>query len=192
MMPVIRIPDSTFERLQTIAKPFVDTPASVIERLLDFYEAGSGGQKQPPNVPRNASGVSIGTAVIDFDPYNPPDLTHTRSVKAEIGGQNASSWNELVYMAHRQAAAELKDVHALKLATLSSIVVGRKNDAGYHYMDDINISIQYVPANTAWKNAFHLVRRFDIEASVEFEWPDKVGAAKPGKRGRLVWTPNKA
>ena len=34
-----QLPDATFKRLQKLAVPFVDTPASVIERLLDFYES---------------------------------------------------------------------------------------------------------------------------------------------------------
>jgi hypothetical protein len=38
MMPVIRIPDSVFERLQKHATPFVDTPATVIVKLLDAFE----------------------------------------------------------------------------------------------------------------------------------------------------------
>ena len=33
MMPVIRIPDSVYARLQKHAAGFVDTPATVIERL---------------------------------------------------------------------------------------------------------------------------------------------------------------
>jgi hypothetical protein len=48
MMPVIRIHDSIFERLQKHATPFVDTPASVIERLLDAYETSqTHGGRQP-------------------------------------------------------------------------------------------------------------------------------------------------
>lgn len=38
MSRVIRIPESTFQRLQKLAAPLVDTPASVIEKLLDFYD----------------------------------------------------------------------------------------------------------------------------------------------------------
>jgi len=40
---VIRISQSIFERLQKLAVPLEDTPADVIERLLDFYDAN---QKQ--------------------------------------------------------------------------------------------------------------------------------------------------
>ena len=34
----IRISESTFSRLQHLATPFVDTPATVIDKLLDFFE----------------------------------------------------------------------------------------------------------------------------------------------------------
>jgi len=35
---VIRIPEQIYVRLQRVARPFVDTPATVIERLLDQHE----------------------------------------------------------------------------------------------------------------------------------------------------------
>ncbi|WP_457653116.1 hypothetical protein [Rhodocaloribacter sp.] len=38
MSKVIRISQQIFSRLQQLAEPLVDTPASVIERLLDFYQ----------------------------------------------------------------------------------------------------------------------------------------------------------
>src|SRR5262245_22440347 len=37
--PVVRIPDHVFQRLQRLGTPLVDTPTSVIQRLLDHYEA---------------------------------------------------------------------------------------------------------------------------------------------------------
>lgn len=38
MTQMVRLPDSLFARLQAHATPFVDTPADVIERMVDFYE----------------------------------------------------------------------------------------------------------------------------------------------------------
>ena len=63
MMPVIRISDDVFRRLQNLATPLVDTPASVIERLLDSHESSVGTKKLPAG-----SGQSVAA-----DP--PPDLT---------------------------------------------------------------------------------------------------------------------
>ena len=62
---VVRISEKTYSRLKSIAEPFTDTPATVIERLLDFYDghvtSGDGPEKtadpgvsagiSPPKVP---------------------------------------------------------------------------------------------------------------------------------------------
>ena len=44
MAPVIRISDDVFRRLQRLSEPLVDTPSSVIERVLAHYERS---QSQP-------------------------------------------------------------------------------------------------------------------------------------------------
>jgi hypothetical protein len=185
MMPVVRIPDSVFERLQAIAKPFVDSPASVIERLLDFYDSR---EVRAQNAPHKAQ--PIVTVTKDFEPHNPPSLKHTRRVDARIGGLKASSWNELVHMAHRAATAKLGDLGFVKKITRSNIIIGRRDDNGFQYISDINLSIQNVDADKAWRNALHLAQKLGLDISVEFEWPDTDGAAMPGKRGRLLWAAN--
>ena len=38
MSPVVRIPEGTYQRLKSLAEPFVDSPATVVERLLDFHD----------------------------------------------------------------------------------------------------------------------------------------------------------
>lgn len=45
MSKVIRISDETFSRLQNLAEPLVDTPASVIEKLLDEHKSASSKNK---------------------------------------------------------------------------------------------------------------------------------------------------
>lgn len=45
MSKVIRISDETFSRLQKLAEPLVDTPASVINKLLDEFESKLSGNK---------------------------------------------------------------------------------------------------------------------------------------------------
>ncbi|QEO14960.1 DUF4357 domain-containing protein [Agromyces intestinalis] len=39
-MPTIRIGDETYSRLQVLAVPFTDTPSTVIDRLLDYWNQG--------------------------------------------------------------------------------------------------------------------------------------------------------
>jgi hypothetical protein len=47
---VIRIPEEVFFRLQNQAKPLVDTPGSVISRLLDYYEEHAEGASKSEEV----------------------------------------------------------------------------------------------------------------------------------------------
>ena len=70
MMPVIRVPDDVFSRLQKIATPLVDTPASVVKRLLDLHES-----IQRPNAPaappalKETSEPSEATAAANYETY---------------------------------------------------------------------------------------------------------------------------
>ncbi len=186
MMPVVRIPDELFERLQNHAKPFVDTPATVIERILDFYEAG----RSAPTKPRRpSSSETPGTR--RFDPSDPPDLTHTKLLSADFDGTAASNWNDLVDTAHRHAMTRLKTYDALRAATLSNMVQGQKTDSGFHHLSDINVSIQGIDADLAWRNTLNMARRIGVPVRVEFEWRDKPNAAHPGERGYLAWAPKK-
>lgn len=105
MMPVIRIPDSVYERLQRHATPFVDTPATVIEKLLDAYETkqlprGLGGQPSalPPKAvattTTDISGLFTTEDELPTDQTEPPKLL-TTDVYVNYGhGDNWREWND--------------------------------------------------------------------------------------------------
>ncbi|RLE48733.1 MAG: hypothetical protein DRJ18_01335 [Candidatus Methanomethylicota archaeon] len=187
MSTVIRIPEPIFIRLQALAKPFVDTPASVIGRLLDFYEAHTGTQASSSTHAHTPTGVP--NNLLQLDPDNPIDLHHTRVIEARFGDTAVSNWNKLVYVAHRFAGAKTGSVEELCGVSISNIARGRRTDSGFHYFPDIDISIQNVDANAAWRNTLHLARKLDIPVRVVFEWRNKDRAANPGKKGVLEWKP---
>ena len=58
MTPVIRIPEDVFERLQALAIPLVDTPASVIRRLLDLHDPTG----RPSTAPSSSEQVLVGNS----------------------------------------------------------------------------------------------------------------------------------
>src|ERR1051325_10982833 len=74
MMPVIRVPDDVFRRLQKLAQPLVDTPATVIERLLDLQERAA-----PPHVAdHRAESEADASATARYETYenrNNPHIT---------------------------------------------------------------------------------------------------------------------
>ncbi len=185
-MPIVRIPDPIFERLQAIATPLIDTPASVIEKLLNFYDS-QGKQARPMSAaPVDAKRDDA----CGFDPDRPPNLTHTRVLAAQFDGQQASGWNELVHLAHRRALSRLGSFGALRSATLSNITQGQRKDSGFQYLSDIGVSIQNVSSQEAWLKVLNLARRLNAAVQVDFEWRQKPGAARPGKSGSLSWQPS--
>src|SRR5262245_25605565 len=90
--PVIRISDETYKMLQERAMPFVDTPETVIRRLLE---------ETSPNRPsRNTSSQAAAVTeapshVRDLDPDAPDGLHYTRIIKAHLGDREMTrtNWN---------------------------------------------------------------------------------------------------
>jgi hypothetical protein len=183
MMPVIRIPDPVFERLQAIATPLVDTPADVIEKLLDLYE-----KHQARKLVDSRAQRAPDPPLQIEEKY--PDLLHTKILAAEFDGKSASNWNDLVHLAHRRALARLGSFDALRAVSRSNITSGRRKDRGFQFVADSNISIQNVDANSAWRNTKWLAEQIKAPVRVEFEWRAK--GAHAGKRATVSWTPNKS
>lgn len=184
MSSVIRISDSAFQRLQALAEPLVDTPASIIDRVLDYYEQHNCGKSSRKPVAKPAAASSS-----SFDPDNPPDLTHARVLAAVVGEKTASSWKGVVQKVHLAAMVKVKTFDALQKVTTSNLVPSRKRDKGYEYVKALDASIQNTDANVAWRQALHLAKKVGVPIEVEFQWLEKQGASRPGQRGVLSWQP---
>jgi len=186
MSQVIRISESTYTRLSSLAVGF-DTPGNVIDRLLDLYDKhnNTGGNEVtliPAEVPTPGS-------IINIDPENPDDLTHTKILSAQFGTERVKSWMELIYAAHKYAMGYFEDFEALKEATYSNIVKGSFTENGYHEYSDLGISIQGENANNSWRNALNLAKEINVsKIEVLFQWRSNKKSSRPGQKGKLVWT----
>lgn len=181
---MVDIPDSTFTRLQQFARPFIDTPASVIERALDALEREVGGKSPSP-----AANTPSGN-FLEFQPNSPPNLTHTRVLAAKFQGHIVQpKWNSLLRHAHEVAFRKLGNYEKLEEKTIARIHKGAKTDDGFQPLGNLGFSIQGVAANDAWKAVLHLARALGCSVEVEFEWRSKEDAQHPGRRGRLAWNP---
>lgn len=191
-MPTLEISESIFARLQKLAVPLIDTPATVLERLLDHYEHRS---ERPPQLSTTAPppGPSVAGGSEQLNPDSPPDLRHTRVLVARFGSRTASGWNKLVHAAHAEAFPRLGSLESLRAATTSNLKRGRATSEdvrrGFRYLPEIDVSIQNVDAEHAWSNTLRLAKVLRVELTVDFEWMDKLDAARPGKKGRLAWRP---
>ena len=179
MSPVIRIPDSTYERLKRFAEPFVDSPADIIDKALDSLE-------QQKEVHRHVQYTGIDSRM-RFDPDDPPDLTHTRVLEVRIDGDTKKpKWNHLVRHIHGTALKTVSSFSELEQASLANLQKGVVDERGFHYAPELGFSIQSVSANQAWGITYHLAKQLGIQVEVRFEWMKKEKAAHPGAQAILT------
>ncbi|MBG1259328.1 T4SS efffector SepA family protein [Nostoc commune] len=178
-MPVIRIPDPIYKRLQAIATPFEDTPITVIEKLLNDYE-----ERYQPQQPSETENYRV------IEPDIVSNLQHTRVLRTIMGDEeiHQPNWNKIVDAAHEIAIRQGLSVDDLMKLTLAHVVKGEKINSGFHYLPEVNISIQGVDSNLAWRNTLHLMKNLKMPIEIHFEWRDKEGAAHPGEKGKLIWS----
>lgn len=183
MNTTLEIPDRLFQRLQKFAIPLVDTPISVIERLVDHFEATT--PTPTPLTPATTQNPDFKS----FDPLAPPDLLHTR-VEGAFGSKRFRKWNELVRLAHIEAFEKAGSFEALRDATHSQIREGNHDgDSGFHYLPEVGISVQGVDARHAWTYALRLAQYLKAPLRVNIHWRNNKKAAFPGESGTIKWTP---
>ncbi|MHB8607577.1 MAG: T4SS efffector SepA family protein [Candidatus Acidiferrales bacterium] len=191
-MPAIQIPDSLFVRLQKLAVPLVDTPVTVLERLLSSYETQSG-QAGAIEGPAELREGRRPQPQREFEPNTAPSLRHTRIITADFAGRKADGWNSLAHLAHIEAVRRLGSVEVVHRMTTSRMMLGRASSEqekrGFRYVAEINACIQNVDAEHAWANTFRLAKALKVPVEVDFEWLQRNEAAHPGKTARLVWKP---
>ena len=189
MSQVIRISESTFKHLESLASGF-DTPGNVIDRLLNFYEKHYT-QAAPLQSVSQPTMISEGP-IMALDLDNPGDLSHTKILEGWFGNEKVNKWIRLVYAAHKYALGCFADFEALKRETLSNILNGSLTESGYHAYPDIGISIQGENSNNSWRSALHLAREINVSRiEVLIQWRNNEKAAYPGQKGRLFWKAKK-
>ena len=181
-MHQIEVNDDTFARLQKSAVPFVDSPETVINKAMDVYE-------RDLSVRANGGPKPARSAIEpkQFSANSPPNLTHTKVLSVKLNGKQLreARWNALLLEAIRLAKAKARTNDELRRLVPVNFVHGKKEDDGYHFVADLDLSVQGQDANSAWKGACHIARQLATPIEAEFMWRAKDGAAYPGVTGRL-------
>lgn len=184
-MKQIDISDTDFPRLQALAEPFVDSPATVVSRLLDHFLASQEN--------RDKSRITLQEPTpLAYSVNNIPPLKHTKLMVASFAGHSSkkNTWDAFVqlalstaFVAMSRSLAELRRVSGANLAN------GRKVDEGFKYLDDLGFSYQGVSAEDAIQIVVRCARGLNEAFQVEFVWRDKPDAYKPGERGIVELVP---
>lgn len=174
--------DTTVARLQKHAIPLQDTYDSVINRLLDAYEAAQSVQPKKPGEPLKIEGNTM-----HFDPNNAPPLGFTTLTQVVLNGEQFAKadtyWNKVMNRVIIEAAKAGNDADALfKMLTINA-AIGEKTDNGYTYLPEAGLSVQGQDSNAAFRQAFQLAEALRINLKVYFYWQDNEKAAYPNQRG---------
>jgi len=182
-MPDISLSQAAFERLQRHAKPFVDTPESVILRGLDALEQQTG---QP--IPDTSAD---GSPEREIDARALPRLTHTKLLDAAIDGERLTkpNWNSLLDEMLRRAMQRVGSFDELQRICPVNMVKGRKEDEGYGHLPEIDVSVQGQDANGACRAVVTAAQALGMSLDIGFLWRHKESAAHPGERGRIRISP---
>lgn len=180
MMPSIEISEIDFQRLQKIAVPLIDTPRSIMTKLLDTYEKAHGAQSGE-TIPGSQAGIER------YGSGNIPPLTHAKLMAAQFDGiaPGKTSWDALVQLALTRVIEKCKSVNELHRLSGANVIAGEKRNEGYKHLSPNNFSYQGVAAEDAAKIVVRCARALDCSAFFEFEWRSKDAAYKPGQRGMV-------
>jgi len=178
-MPEVTIKDSTFGRLQRHAKPLVDTIDTVVNRALDALE-----QTGASPIPESGHGIPAERRI---DPRALPSLTHTKVLEASIDGEPIAraNWNSLLDETLRRVMKRVGSFEKLKQVCPVNMVKGRKEEEGYSYLADIEVSVQGQDANSACRTVVTAAQTLGMAVNISFMWRHKEAAAHPGERARL-------
>jgi hypothetical protein len=168
----------TFGRLQRHAVAFVDTPDTVINRALDALEQSTAAVSDEAHTPEPERRI---------DPRMLPNLRHTKVLGAKIEGEEIAraNWNLLVLEMLHRVMKRVGNFDKLRQLCPANIIKGRKEDDGYSYVADLDLSVQGQDANGACRTVVTAAQGLGIALEISFMWRQKEGAAHPGEMARI-------
>lgn len=183
-MPQINVSNAVFDQLKELAEPFVDTPETVISKLIDHYHKSKGDPK--------ASKIKGGdnNHSMHYPADAPPDLKFTRVLAITLDGQKLGKqmlyWNAFLLEVVKRASQKLSP-DKLRQAIVVNYVEGEKTDNGYRHIPEAGLSVQGQDSNYAWKATAQLIKATGMNVHLVFQWEEKDQAAHPGQTAHMIY-----
>ncbi len=121
-----------------------------------------------------------------LNPDNPGDLRSTK-VEGTICGEYGRKWNNLVKIGIRLALQSGDDVRTLNALLPANIKEGIYTGEGYSAIDNLNVSVQGMDANTAANALVLLAKKLGCPLELTVSWSGK--SSRAGDQGLIRWAP---
>lgn len=162
--------ETTINRLKKYAEPFVDTVDDVVNRMIDYYEQMSA-EDANFNTSAHESKDNLNTKFkpnLELDHYT--NISFSKFQGGILNGKLISSslgWNGLL----RAAIIEASNFYSG--SQLSEVIcinnrIGKKENDGFKYIKEANISFQGQNAQNAWKATLKILKTLNLPAKIEF------------------------
>jgi hypothetical protein len=179
-MPMVEISANAFNYLKSLAEPFVDTPATVLDRLIaDHARRGTGGE----------GGTAAPLTLAErFTASDVPEMRFTKIEQVEVEGLIAdiNKWNDLVEEVVKTCLNKGYDAEEVRRKLDANTVAGRQGDAGFRYIEDAKFSFQGLDAQRACEAAVRLAKSFGVSLKVRFRWRENPKALRPGASAMIA------
>jgi len=180
-MATIEISDSAFEYLQSIATPFIDTPATALDKLIQAHQEFT---RHPNSNAQHGQDSSFG---LEFTQSNLPNVSFTDIKSAKIDGLPVAKkyWNNVLETVveialHKGATPKyLRDFLTWKTQE------GAHDENGYRFIEAAGFSFQGLDAVRACKNIFLAAEEFGLDIEIVVRWQDNPKAQFAGQIGTL-------
>lgn len=187
-MPVVNLSDEYDQKLRTLITDFGQTREHLVAKLIDeetqrrahANENGDGDER-----------LAASDKVIRLDPDAPQNLRFSKIVSAIVDGKpiHRPNWNSVREHMHVLGMGRLGSLDEVAKVSQGNVRSGRYEEDGYRYIPEHDFSLQGVDSNWGWSHSLRLARAMGVSIKITIEWRDREGAAHPGKRGVLEWSP---
>lgn len=170
-MPSIEISDRAFAYLKGRAEPFVDTPLSVLDRILF----------EKPHQPLTLAPTNQG-ATLMFTGTSAPPVKFAIIRSAILSGQKAvkNTWNHLLEDMITHCCKKGAPSQTVREALKANTADGEVSENGFRYVSAAGFSFQGLEANRVCENIITLAEKFGVPFEIEIQWSLEEGAAHPG------------
>jgi len=182
-MPMIDVSPAAFNYLKSLAEPFVDTPESVLERVIVQHRRFS----ESAVSPADSSGEPAGATLYRMS--NIPPMRFTRIEGAELDGKQlvARNWNTLIEELIRTCRAKGYVPEEIQKKLRANTANGRgAKHLGYRFIREVDFSFQGLDAQRACEAALELATDFVMHLTISFSWRQNDSAHRPGARAKIT------